>query len=38
MKADGDLINFVNRPISMVLASVFLFIVIMQIRGAFKAK
>ncbi len=38
MKSDGDFISFVNRPISMVLASVFLLIVIMQMRGALKSK
>lgn len=38
MKSDGELINFVNRPISIVLASVFLLIVAMQIRSAFKTK
>ncbi|MEY0571327.1 tripartite tricarboxylate transporter permease, partial [Providencia huaxiensis] len=38
MKSDGELINFVNRPISIVLASVFLLFVAMQIRSAFKTK
>jgi len=38
MKSDGDYLNFVSRPVSMVLATAFLFIVIMQIRTAFKDK
>jgi len=38
MKSDGDFINFVNRPVSMVLAAAFLFIVIMQIKAVFKER
>ncbi|WED24031.1 tripartite tricarboxylate transporter permease [Vibrio sp. JC009] len=38
LKSEGNLIAFVERPISLVLALIFLFIVIMQVKGSISSQ